>query len=284
MAAQAGAGIEGLEAERLCLGRVDDFVDIDAHPHAELLELVDQRDVDAAVDVFKQLGHLGDRGAADLDDAAEDGAIEGRSQLRGCRAAAADDLGNVVPGDGVVAGIFALGRKGDVDAGLLEGARNLEPEPIAGFKHGRNNLFGGAGISGALEDDQLVLMNVRRERGNGAGDVAQVGLVVLVERGGHADDDGIHGGDFRVVGGGSEAGFLGLLNLGGQDAHNIGAAGVEFGDLVGGNVEAGHLEAFAAEQQRQRQPDIAHPNNPDAGFTGFDLLLQAAQGSCCRSC
>ncbi len=123
VAAQAGAGIEGLEAEGLGLGRVDDFVDVDAHAHAELLELVDQRDVDAAVDVFQQLGHLGDRGAADRNHAAEDGAVESRGQFGGSRAAAADDLGNVVAGDGVVAGVFALGREGDVDAGLVEGAR-----------------------------------------------------------------------------------------------------------------------------------------------------------------
>ena len=62
VAAEAGAGIEGLEAEGLGFGGVDDFVDVDAHLHAELLELVDQGDVDAAVDVFEQLGHLGDRG------------------------------------------------------------------------------------------------------------------------------------------------------------------------------------------------------------------------------
>jgi hypothetical protein len=42
VAAEAGAGIEGLEAEGLGLGGVDDFVDVDAHAHAELLELVDQ--------------------------------------------------------------------------------------------------------------------------------------------------------------------------------------------------------------------------------------------------
>ena len=119
MAAEAGAGIEGLEAEGLGLGRVDDFVDVDAHAHAKLLELVDQRDVDAAIDVLKQLGHLGDGWAADRHDAAEDGAVEGGGQLRGGRAAAADHLGNVVTRDGVVAGIFALGREGDVDAGLV---------------------------------------------------------------------------------------------------------------------------------------------------------------------
>ena len=123
VAAQAGAGIEGLEAEGLGLGGVDDFVDVDAHPHAQLLQLVDQRDIDAAVDVLEQLGHLGHRGAADGNDAAEDGAVHGRGQLRGRRAAAADDLGNIVAGHGVVAGIFALGRKGDVDCRARPGAR-----------------------------------------------------------------------------------------------------------------------------------------------------------------
>ena len=76
MAAEAGAGIKGLEAEGLGFGCVDDLVDVDAHAHAELLELVDQGDVDAAVDVFEELGHLRDGGTADGDDAAEDAAVE----------------------------------------------------------------------------------------------------------------------------------------------------------------------------------------------------------------
>ena len=278
VAAEAGAGIEGLEAEGLGFGGVDDFVDVDVHAHAELLELVDQGDVDAAVDVFKQLGHLRDRGAADLDDAAEDGAVEGRGELRGYRAAAADHLGDVVAGDGVVARVFALGREGDVDAGLAGGARHFEAQRVAGLEHGDHDFVGGAGVGGALEDDQLVLMNVGGDGGDGAGDVAEVGLVVLVERRGDADDDRVHVGDLGVVRGGAEAGFLRFLNGGGKDAHDVGAAGVELGDLVGGDIEAGYLEALAAEQQGQGQADIAHADDSDAGFTGFDLLLELGQG------
>ena len=126
VAAEAGAGIEGLEAEGLGFGGVDDFVDVDAHAHAELLELVDQGDVDAAVDVFEQLGHLGDGRAADRNHAAEDGAVQGGGQLGSRGAAAADDLGNVVAGDGVVAGIFALRREDHVHAGLVRGARDFQ--------------------------------------------------------------------------------------------------------------------------------------------------------------
>jgi hypothetical protein len=65
------------------------------------------------------------------------------------------------------------------------------------------------------------------------GDVAEVGLVVLVERGGDADDDGVHLGDVGVVGGGAEAGFLRLLDLIREDADDVGAAAVELGDFGG---------------------------------------------------
>ncbi len=109
MAAEAGAGVKGLEAKGLGFGGVDDFVDVDAHAHAKLLELVDQRDIDAAIDVFEELGHLGHRGRADRDHAAKDGAVKCGRQFRGDRAAAADHFGNIVACDGVVAGVFALG-------------------------------------------------------------------------------------------------------------------------------------------------------------------------------
>ncbi len=63
MSADAGARVEGLEAERLGGRRLDHLPDIDAHGFADLLELVDQRDVHAAVDIFEQLGHLRGRWA-----------------------------------------------------------------------------------------------------------------------------------------------------------------------------------------------------------------------------
>ena len=52
---------------------------------------------------------------------------------------------------------------------------------------------------------------------------------------------------------------------------------MSFSTLSGGNVEAGHLEALAAEQQRQRQADITHADDSDAGFAGFNLLLELGQ-------
>ena len=116
VAAEAGAGIEGLEAERLGLGGVDDFKQVDAHAHAELFQLVDQCDVDAAIDVLEQLGHLRDGGRRDRDGAVEDGCVDSGGQFARDRAAAAHHLGNIAPGDRVVAGIFALGRESDIES------------------------------------------------------------------------------------------------------------------------------------------------------------------------
>ena len=128
VAAQPGAGIEGLEAEGLGFGRVDDLVDVDAHPHAELLQLVDQRDIDAAVDVFQQLGHLRHRGAADRHHAAEDGAVHGRGQLGGRRAAAAHDLGNVVAGHACrCRGLRAPGEKATCTPGSSRARATFRP-------------------------------------------------------------------------------------------------------------------------------------------------------------
>ena len=56
--AQPRAGIKSLKPEGLRLGGVDDFKEVDVHALTELFELIYQRYVDAAVDVFKQLGHL----------------------------------------------------------------------------------------------------------------------------------------------------------------------------------------------------------------------------------
>ena len=80
----------------------------------------------------------------------------------------------------------------------------------------------------------------------GLGDVAQVGLVVLVQRSGNADDDGVHLGDVGVVGGGAEA--LACAPPGSRLAgmrHDVGAAGVERVHLAGVDVEAGDAEASA---------------------------------------
>src|SRR5580698_11547240 len=91
---QAGSGVEGMKAERLGRSRCDDFPNIQIHAQAEHLKLVDQRDVDAAVNILQQLGHLGRGGGGYGNRAMEDGTVQSASQLRGLGIQSAYDLGN----------------------------------------------------------------------------------------------------------------------------------------------------------------------------------------------
>ena len=136
-----------------------------------------------------------------------------------------------------------------MDARLAGGAGHLEAVWIALLEKWNHDVFGGAGISGALEDDELSLLNVRSNRSNRAGDVAEVGLVILVERRGNADDDCVHGGDFGVVRSSAEAGLLRLPNFRGENADDVGTARIELADLVRCNIEAGDVKALFAEKQ-----------------------------------
>ena len=137
--------------------------------------------------------------------------------------------------------------------------------------------FRRAGIGGAFQHDQLPLVDVRSDGLDRPHDIAQIGFVVLIERSGHADNDRVHLGDLGVIRRRPEARLLRLPDGGGKDADDIGAAGVEGPYLVQGNIEARHPEALAAEQQRQRQADISHPHDPDAGLAGFDFVLEIGQ-------
>ena len=68
VAADARAGPERHEPERLGRRRVDDLPDVEAHPLAQQGQLVHERDVDVAEDVLEELGELGRVRRGELDD------------------------------------------------------------------------------------------------------------------------------------------------------------------------------------------------------------------------
>ena len=81
-----------------------------------------------------------------------------------------------------------------------------------------------------------------------------------------------------------EAGFLRLLNGGGRDADDVGAAAVERGDFVLGDVKAADAESLGAEKEGEGQTDIAHADDSDAGFAGFHVALELSQTAGSRTC
>ena len=177
-------------------------------------------------------------------------------------------------GNCVVAGIFALGAEGDMYAGFIDIACDLEAELVSGFEAWDDQLFGGAGVGGAFEDNELALFDVGSDGFDGFADVAEVGLVVVVERGGNADDDRVHLGNIGVVSGGAEAGFLRLLDLLREDADNVGAAAVERLNLGRLDIEASDAKAFIAKEQGEGKADVAHADDANAGFAGFEFALE----------
>ena len=168
---------------------------------------------------------------------------------------AADDLGD--GGDDAVriAGILALGAEGQVEirAGLEAAAR---------LKHGAQLAIRGAGIGGGLQADEHPLAQVRGDGAAGVGDVGDVGLAVLVERRGHADDDGIHARADREVVRRAEMPAADLLgDAFGGDVLDVALAGVHGLDLAAVHVDARDIHARARKLQAERQPNVTQSND-----------------------
>lgn len=98
--------------------------------------------------------------------------------------------------------------------------------------------------------------------------------MVLVQRSGDANDDGVHLGDIAVVRGGAKAFGLGLLDACRADADDVAAAGVEGFYFFCGDIEAGDAEAFVGKEEGKREAYVAHADDTDAGFAGFEFVLE----------
>src|SRR5579859_3069398 len=264
-----------MEAKGLGRSRFDYLPDIDSHAQAEDFEFVDQGDIHAAIDVFQQLGHLRYRWSGDRDSAIKDAAIQRAAQFRGRSVQPSYHLRYVAARNRVVARIFAFGREGDVEflirggavSGGLECARVL-------FQNGNEQLFRGAGIGCAFQHDELARFKVRSQAAGGGFDEAQVRPVMIIERGGHADDHRVHIRDAGKIGCGFEAIGSRGLNLSPGNADDVRAAFGERLDFSFVNVEAGDLELLFAEQKRQGKANISQSDDADICSTCFNLAFE----------
>ena len=120
-------------------------------------------------------------------------------------------------------------------------------------------------------------MQTRRDLAGGVEHVGEVGLPVLPERRGHADEHGIALGQTVEVGGGSEADAAGRVDPGPGCGHalrpdvaDVALAALEAGDLLGVDVEAEHAEPGLHEHQRQRQSHVALADHAHDGGAVLD--------------
>ena len=267
VSAQARAGVEGREAKRLRLGRFDDLPDVDTHLVERDLQLVDQGDVDRAIDVLEQLARLGDARRRDRNDLVDGRRVEGDRDLGRDGLDAADHLGNRAGVELRVARILAFGREGQQEVGGALQAGGLED---------RLDLFvGRAGIRGRLEDDELAGPQALCDLAGRIVHVREVGFAVLAEWRRHADQYRVAVADAVEVGGGREAA---ACDRGGDarraDVLDIRLAAREGLDLLRVEIEADDREACLFEDQGQRQPDVALADDADAGGPPGNALLQ----------
>ena len=254
-----------------------------SHAQAEHLQFVDQRDVDAAVDILEQLGHLRGGGRGDGNGAAEDGAVQGASHFGGLRVHSANHLGNVAARHGGVAGILALRRKCDEE--FLVPARSatgrLQAVLVLLLENRHHDFFRGAGVGCTLKDDQLAGLQMGSNRMCGVGDEAEIRFVILVEWSGDADDDSIHFHQPGIVRGCGKALRLGFPDFLRADAVDVRAALGEGVDFTLVDVEAGDSKLLFAEEQRERQPDIAQADDANARLALLDPVLELIGGTIC---
>src|SRR4029077_2449185 len=121
-----------------------------------------------------------------------------------------------------------------------------------------HDLAGGPGIGGALEDDRLAATESALDGVGGGDDVADVRILELGERSGHADRDGVGLAEARHVGRRTEAPRLyDLLKLRVAHVLDVGVSGVQPIHHLLLNVEPEHTIARVGQLDAERQTDVA---------------------------
>src|SRR5258705_397830 len=117
----------------------------------------------------------------------------------------------------------------------------------------------------------MIRLEVRSNGVTCGRNVAQIRLVVFIQRRWDRDNDRVHFLQTRVVGRCRKTLFPRLLDLRWQDPVDIGIPAVKGIDFVCVNIESQYLELLLAEEQAQRQPDVAESNDADFGLAGLYL-------------
>src|SRR2546423_5430337 len=114
---------------------------------------------------------------------------------------------------------------------------------------------------------------MRRQRFSGARNVTKVRLVILVERGGDADDDRVHLLQLGVIRGCGESLTAGFLNFRSWNAENIRAAGSDSRNFSLIDIETGDWKSLLTVKQRERKADVAQANYCNTRLALLNLAL-----------
>ena len=186
-----------------------------------------------------------------------------------CRlAVAADHLGDRRGAIVGIAGIFALGRIGEVK--IVAGAQP------AGFQYGFQNLRRRSGPCSRFKNDQLAGPQMGRNRLTGGYNEFQIGFAKTGQRRGHADQNGVHIDGIRKIRGRTEFPRIDdSRDPGIRDMPYVGFTLIQESDLGLVDIEPGDGKSFSRKGLGQWQSDITQPDNANSRAAIQEVLFQS---------
>lgn len=192
------SGIEGGEAERFGLGGFYHFPEVDIHTVAENCQLVNQADVDVAVGVFQDFCHLCHGGRGDgMYLIAQDGSVYGGNHFLGVFAYGSYYFRGVLGFVNCVARVYPFGGKAQIEVFAA-----LQPGTF--FKNRFYEFFGSAGIGRGFQYHYRAFGEIAGYRLRRILHIADVRLLVYIQRGGYANGYEVHFFYEREIGSGAE--------------------------------------------------------------------------------
>ena len=258
VAADAGPRVEGHEAVRLGRRGVDDLHDVQLEHARDLRQLVGERDVDRPEGVLHQLGHLGSAGRRHLVHGVRVPGERSGGLVRTAPGGPAHDAGHGLVAVPVVARVDALGAEGHCDV--------LAGNQTALGQRADQEVGGAADVRRRGQDQRLAGYGVLDDRRAGATQDREVGDQVLVDRRGHADDDGPGllqaggvDGEVEAAGRGLQGGAQPVV-VGREQIH---VSGLDIREPGGARIDPEHPPAGGMEGERGGQADVAEADDPD---------------------
>ena len=198
---------------------------------------------------------------------ADHAAVQGVCQLAGYFIGAANQLRNYRSGEIWVTRIFTLWavRQEEVLIALHAG----------GIKNWTHLIARGAWVGGAFKDDELSLAEHLGNQLGGVKNERKIWLLVVTQRCGHADQDGVGLLQIHWIRGSQEprAG-LDVIKEVLPKVVDVRLARLDVVNLALVDVKAHYLEARLQTGVREWKSNVAEANNAHGGGLGFDLLEQ----------
>ena len=246
----------GAERQEVPLGPggFQHFMGVDAEAVEDQRQFVDQGDVDVALGVLDDLGRLGHADAGSLVGAdGDDRAVQRIDEVGHLRGGAGGHLGDGFQAVLLVARIDPLGAVTGVEV-VVEHQSGLARDD----RHA--DLLGRAGVDGGLVDGDAAGTDRAADGAAGRFQRAQVRALVLVDGGGHGDDEDVAALQrFRVV---TEIQQAGGLELFLRHFQGMVVVAAQFLHALAVDVEPQRGET-APEGRGERKADIAKADDGD---------------------